>query len=493
MGNGKEDVRGPIPQEKIFKIMMTMTFVVDAVFLLKNIIDQAWGGVIAIGIISVVFLAGVLSMNKLNASQYTKQLMLCVCLPLIVFFISIFSGDYYSDDFALFLSVVALCGMYMEPMYTKIHLVEIPVLLLLLYVINPNKADPISQYIMCVALTGVAIYVMMLVIKRGRAFIGLSMKQAEEAKKLLASIKDVGEELQVNYEHSSGRIGGMQKANQSLEQNTQELRKGSDEITQGTKDVEATCDEVHGCMQVTEGHIEALNNGVKHVEEAMSESKSNIQLMDEQMQSVKRIVAETKGVFSLLQEQIEEITDATEELTKIASKTNMLALNASIEAARAGEAGAGFAVVANQVQTLASDSNSCSARVSGIVSNMKAQIDVTSSRLLDSDEAISNSINSLDGLEDGFDGLINSLDSLYDHIEAQNSNVGSIDSIFGHLRDKVGEMSENSELNQSVVETMVESLNTYKEQIDYIIGDIKDISELSASMLELSREETQKE
>lgn len=487
MSKQMKKVKGPIPQEKIFKTTMTLTLIVATLFFVKNVIGQAWGGAIAVGACLILFLAANFTLRKFNANQYTKQLVLCCTLPLLVFFISIFSGSFYSDDFPLFLAVVGISGLYMEPMYTRIQMIEIPVLLILLYVINPGKADPLTQYLMCVLLFVVATFAFMLTIERGRAFIAISMEKAEEAERLLNSIKSVGEELKVNYETSSGRMEGMQKVNERLEENTSELKKGSYGITEGTHEVEASCDEVHGCMQITEAHIDALNKEVKHVEEAMSENKENMQVMDEQMQSVKRTVSETKAVFAQLQERIQEITEAAEQLTDIAAKTKMLALNASIEAARAGETGAGFAVVASQVQALAFDSNNCSDRVIAVVDSMRNQIEATSVQLGESDEAINNSLGSLEGLESGFDGLISSLDSLYGHIEEQNKNVTNMDSIFKNLRSRVGEMSSYSEENQAVVESIVEAMLSYKEHMNLIVEDAKQISDLSGSMLDISK------
>lgn len=487
MGEQKTNAKSPIAQEKIFRIMLTLTLVVAGVFLLKNLIAQAWNGAIAVGAVIMVFLVVILFMKKMNVGIHKKQLVLCVVLPFVVFIISIFSGNFYSDDFPLFLAVVGLCGIYMEPLYTKVQMVLIPILLILLYLIHPEKADPLSQYIMCVVLFTVAAYAFYLTIVRGRAFIDLSLKKAEESEKLLDSIRNVGKELQDNYETSSGRIEGLREVNQSLESNTGELKKGSMEIINGAHQVELTCDEAKEYMQVTENHIDALNNEVKHVEVAMSGNKQNLLMMDSQMQSVKKTVDETKKVFTQMQQQIQDITDATKQLTSIAANTKMLALNASIEAARAGEAGAGFAVVASQVQDLALDSNNCSNKVISVVSNMKSQIEITTAQLEESDGAINNSIDSLGDLQSGFDGLIQSFNVLYENIEEQNKNVKNVDSILGDLRNKIGEMNKYSEENDAVVESILSSLSSYQEHMNLVISDAKEINVLSSSMLELSK------
>lgn len=487
MARTNQSMKTPVSEDKIFKIMMTIVFAVAFIFFLKNLITQSWQGAIVIGICLIVFTLTVFIMKKLKLSADKQQSILCIGIVFLVFCISINSGAFYSDDFPLYLAVIAISGLYLVPKIALIQMVLIDILLIIAYVLHPEKADPMSQYMMCVAILTICAYVFYMVIKRGRAYIEIGKERAEEAERLLNELKSTGEELEQNCSHSLERITKLEEANASLEASASELRTGSEDITRDTIEVTETFEDVHLKMQSTESHIDLLNTEVKKVENALSDNRKELQGMTKEMKSLKTTVQSAFDVFSTLQDEILEISKATEQLTKIASSTSMLALNASIEAARAGQMGSGFAVVASKVQELAEDSNACSSQVVNIVNSMQRRIEETTLQLSDSTDAINASISSLDAFHGSFDHLSVQFNSLYDNIEEQNVKVQEMDAIFEELKGKITEMADSSEANKASVSSITDAINVYKDQINLIVSDNMHIHDLSSSMMNLSQ------
>jgi len=122
---------------------------------------------------------------------------------------------------------------------------------------------------------------------------------------------------------------------------------------------------------------ENIDHDIKHINENISEMSTDIKDFDvhlgETIQSIDTIeqhIEESNIVLSGLREDSNKITKIIEEITGIAEQTNLLALNAAIEAARAGEQGRGFAVVADEVRSLAERTRGSADEVKGIVDSI---------------------------------------------------------------------------------------------------------------------------
>lgn len=488
MRNEQKKQKKPLSPEVIFKIMFFVTFAVAIVFLGKNVILGETMAIMMIAACLVVFAASMFIIQRRQASEFAKQLTVSLGIMILVFVISLFSGDYYSDDFPMFLAVIALSGMYLQPAITRIQAVLAVILLSVMYVIHPEKADPISQYAMCAGITALGGFLFSLTIGRGRAYIEIGKERAGEAELLLESIVRSGEELKQNFETSFEHIEHMEEANETLYSHAQELRTGSNTIAMGARDVSESCDQVEDTIQMTGKQVDELSREVRAFENTMTENQKNINVMNSQMELVRQTMQEADEVFRHLQEQMRQIANMTEQLNEISSNTTILALNASIEAARAGEAGKGFAVVASNVKELAVGSNACSGQVSEIVSRMHEQVESTSSQLQNSTKALEGSMETLKKLDEDFSSLSEQFGALYGNIEAQNSNVKQVDTIFVELRQRILDMSASSDENESAVEAITNAIDRYKKSMREIIDDTKQVQKLSAAMLEMSAE-----
>lgn len=116
------------------------------------------------------------------------------------------------------------------------------------------------------------------------------------------------------------------------------------------------------------------SNTAQNTKEATSitdRGQERIHLAVDRVQSLAVRISETAEFMLRLESEAKNVTSVIDVIRGVAEQTNLLALNAAIEAARAGEQGRGFAVVADEVRTLASRTQQSTADIHGMLSKLQ--------------------------------------------------------------------------------------------------------------------------
>ncbi|MBL4832312.1 MAG: methyl-accepting chemotaxis protein [Aliivibrio sp.] len=230
---------------------------------------------------------------------------------------------------------------------------------------------------------------------------------------------------------------------------TNQIQAGMALQKEETTSVAASVTQLSASADEVNYQVSTVLETTKHVRQ---EAEKGTQNVDENIEVIGRVGIHVKSAVNVvekLQVSSTQIGEILEVIKQIAEQTNLLALNAAIEAARAGEQGRGFAVVADEVRTLAQRTQESTGSIQQIINELQLgvteAVEVMGNCEIETQKGIEQA-NACGQALQGIQVAINELTSvgqiINDSVEQQS---GAISEISNNIQ-KIADVSEETEL-----------------------------------------------
>lgn len=243
-----------------------------------------------------------------------------------------------------------------------------------------------------------------------------------------------------------GLVERVLSSTRTLNEASAELNQIMGEAGQGVERQKSESDQVATAMhEMTAAAQEVANNASEasdaadHASVQVSDAQGLVHQTIEVIGGLSEQVEEGVSVIEMLGSDSRKIDSVLEVIREIADQTNLLALNAAIEAARAGEAGRGFAVVADEVRTLASRTQKSTQEIQETIERLQS--------------GAGNAVKLIGSISERSEATVAETCKVSDALQRINQAVGTINDMNTQIASAAEEQTSVSEtINQNVHE-----------------------------------------
>lgn len=266
------------------------------------------------------------------------------------------------------------------------------------------------------------------------------------------------------------------RVSESSEGLSQSSQRASEMVSLQRNETEQVAQAIHQMVGTVQDVADSANEAARAADQADQESSEGRNVVMQTIDAIEKLagdVERSSKVISRLRSESQNIGSVLDVIKSIAEQTNLLALNAAIEAARAGEQGRGFAVVADEVRTLAQRTQQSTQEIEQIIDALQAGANEAEEVMSLSRDRASKTVEQAAHAGDSLTAITQSVATIRD----MNSQIASASKQQSTVADELNrnvtnihQVSEQSEQQSNMMLDACNELAKMGEQLQQVVA-----------------------
>jgi len=304
---------------------------------------------------------------------------------------------------------------------------------------------------------------------------------------IISDIKSVSSRIEETGRDLSGLIDKVLANSREIDESALAIAKGSEAQTLIVQKtflvIDKSLEEMDEAARQSAQTASKANDALVKTETGGANARETLNYLEDVL---KQMVENTEPIYRL-SNKVEKIKMVMNVMEELSQKTDLLSLNASIEATRAGEMGKGFALVANEIRSMAENSKQSSQEIRRIVNDIFEDNKAALTSLRKSEDHIAKGREIIHGIVDTFGAMLSGVKDI-------SSEIKKVEDVARkQAKEMRGLLSHFQELSRLAQENFVSTQKTtigtknQKEEIREIVTAMKSLNVLSEKMMESQR------